>query len=147
LRGEQQAGWAQLCGGKVDFMRSFFLFLLAATIPVLAHHSFTAQYDNNKPVTVTGTVMKIEWTNPHARLYVDMKDASGAVINWELELGSPNILIRYGWRRDLMKVGETVTVEGFLARDGSKTANAKTVKLTDGRVVNAGSSSDLETTK
>ena len=90
---------------------------------------------------------KIEWTNPHARFYVDVKDASGTVTNWELELGSPNTLIRYGWKRDSMKVGEQVTVEGYLARDGSKTANAKTVKFTDGRTVNAGSSSDLDTTK
>ena len=107
--------------------------LLAAAIPVSAHHSFTAQYDSTKPITVTGTVTKIEWTNPHARFYIDVKDANGTVTNWELELGSPNTLIRYGWKRDSMKVGESVTVEGYLARDGSKTANAKTVKFTDGR--------------
>ena len=121
--------------------------LLAAAIPVSAHHSFTAQYDSTKPITVTGTVTKIEWTNPHARFYVDVKDANGTVTNWELELGSPNTLIRYGWKRDSMKVGESVTVDGYLARDGSKTANAKTVKFTDGRTVNAGSSSDLDSTK
>jgi hypothetical protein len=129
-------------------MKAYFLiFLLAAAIPAAAHHSFTAQYDSTKPLTITGTVTKIEWTNPHARFYVDVKDASGAVTSWELELGSPNTLIRYGWKRDSMKVGEQVTVEGYLARDGSKTANAKTVKFTDGRTVNAGSSSDLDTTK
>jgi hypothetical protein len=129
-------------------MRTCFLgFLLAATIPAWAHHSFTAQYDSGKPITLAGTVTKIEWTNPHARFYIDVKDASGTVTNWELELGSPNTLIRYGWKRDSMKVGESVTVDGYLARDGSKTANAKTVKFTDGRVVNAGSSSDLDTTK
>ena len=123
------------------------MILLAAAIPVSAHHSFTAQYDSTKPITVTGTVTKIEWTNPHASFYVDVKDANGTVTNWELELGSPNTLIRYGWKRDSMKVGESVTVEGYLARDGSKTANAKTVKFTDGRTVNAGSSSDLDSTK
>ena len=131
----------------MTFIRTLGLLLALAAIPVFAHHSFTAQYDSNKPVTVTGTVTKIEWTNPHARFYVDAKDASGAMTNWELELGSPNTLIRYGWKRDSMKVGESVTVEGYLARDGSKTANAKTVKFTDGRTVNAGSSSDLDTTK
>ena len=128
-------------------MKTLGLIWALAAIPAFAHHSFTAQYDSNKPVTVTGTVTKIEWTNPHARFYVDAKDASGTVTNWELELGSPNTLIRYGWKRDSMKVGEQVTVEGYLARDGSKTANAKTVKFTDGRTVNAGSSSDLDTTK
>jgi hypothetical protein len=128
-------------------MKAYFFMVLLAAIPAAAHHSFTAQYDSTKPLTVTGTVTKIEWTNPHARFYVDVKDASGAVTNWELELGSPNTLIRYGWKRDSMKVGEQVTVEGYLARDGSKTANAKTVKFTDGRTVNAGSSSDLDTTK
>jgi hypothetical protein len=114
---------------------------------MFGHHSFTAQYDGNKPVTLSGQVTKIEWTNPHARFYIDVKDASGTVINWELELGSPNTLIRYGFKRDSMKVGEQVVVEGYLARDGSKTANAKTVKFSDGRVVNAGSSNDLDPTK
>jgi hypothetical protein len=99
------------------------------------------------PRRVAGAVTKIEWTNPHARFYIDVKDASGAVTNWDVELGSPNTLIRYGWKRDSMHVGEKVTVEGFLARDGSKTANAKTVKFTAGRTVNAGSSGDLDATK
>ena len=130
-------------------MRKLLIFaaFVATGSPTFAHHSFTAQYDVNKPVTLTGGVTKLEWTNPHARFYIDVKDASGAVSSWELELGSPNTLIRYGVKRDSMKVGDQVIVEGYLAKDGSKNANAKTVKFSDGRVVNAGSSADLNTTK
>lgn len=118
-----------------------------AAAMAMGHHSFTAQYDVNKPVTLAGSVTKIEWTNPHARFYMDVKDAGGAVTNWELELGSPNTLIRYGFKRDSLKIGDEITVDGYLAKDGSKLANAKTVKFGDGRVVNAGSSSDLNPTK
>ena len=127
--------------------RYLWLVVAATAVPAWAHHSFSAEYDVKKPITLTGSVAKIEWTNPHVRLYVDVKDAGGAVINWELELGSPNTLIRYGWKRDAVKVGEEVVVEGYLAKDGSKMANAKTVKFTDGRVVNAGSSAYLATTQ
>lgn len=123
------------------------LVLALIAVPALAHHSFIAQYDPNKPVTVKGTVTKLEWTNPHARFYLDVKDTNGTVVNWELELGSPNTLIRYGWKRDSLKVGDEVTVEGYLAKDGSKLANAKSVKFSDGRVVSAGSSADLDSTK
>jgi len=126
------------------------LTVLVALMPsasALAHHSFAGEYDGSKPVTITGTVTKSEWTNPHARFYVDTKEADGSITHWEFELGSPNLLIRYGFSRDLLKVGEEVTVEGYQARDGSKVANAKTVKFSDGKVLSAGSSAALVDTK
>ena len=108
--------------------------------PVIAHHSFAAQYDANKPVTLVGTVTKVEWTNPHARFYVDVKDDKGVVTSWNLELASPNVLRRNGWTRTSLNVGDEVTVEGSLAKNGSKMANARVVTLADGRKVFAGSS-------
>jgi hypothetical protein len=112
-----------------------------------AHHSFVGQFDPNKLVTMSGTVTELEWTNPHAFFYLDVEDADGNVTNWALELGSPNTLIRYQWGRDTMKIGDRITVEGYLARDGTNLANAKTVTFADGRVVNAGSSSSLSSTR
>jgi len=114
--------------------------LLLCTVPMLAHHSFAAEYDSAKPITLTGTVTKVEWMNPHARFYIDVKDEKGEMNNWELELGSPNGLMRQGWTRNSLKKGDQVTISGSLAKDGSKLANARTVKLADGRQVFAGSS-------
>ena len=114
--------------------------LLLCTVPMLAHHSFAAEYDSAKPVTLTGTVTNVEWMNPHARFYIDVKDEKGEMNNWELELGSPNGLMRQGWTRNSLKKGDQVTITGSLAKDGSKLANARTVKLADGRQVFAGSS-------
>lgn len=108
--------------------------------PLIAHHSFAAQYDANKPVTLKGIVSKVEWTNPHARFYVDVRDESGTVTNWNLELASPNVLVRNGWSRRSLNVGDEIVVEGSLAKDGSKMANARVVRLADGRRVFAGSS-------
>jgi len=118
--------------------------LLLCTVPMLAHHSFAAEYDSAKPITLTGTVTKVEWMNPHARFYIDVKDEKGEMNNWELELGSPNGLMRQGWTRNSLKKGDQVTISGSLAKDGSKLANARTVKLADGRQVFAGSSETEE---
>jgi DNA/RNA endonuclease YhcR with UshA esterase domain len=116
--------------------------VVLAAAPLVAHHSFAAEYDASKPVTLKGAVTRLEWTNPHARFYIDVKDETGAVANWNLELASPNVLTRNGWTRNTLKIGEQVTVEGTMAKDGSKMANARVVMLSDGRRVFAGSSQD-----
>ena len=105
-----------------------------------AHHSFAAEYDANKPVTLTGTITKVEWTNPHARFYIDVKDDKGTLTNWNLELASPNALVRNGWTKKSLNIGDVITVEGSRAKDGSNMANARVVTFADGRKVSAGSS-------
>jgi hypothetical protein len=126
---------------RFNFQRAAFA-LFAISMPLLAHHSFQAEYDAGKPLTLTGTVTKLEWTNPHARFYVDVKDASGKVTSWNFELASPNVLRRLGWNRDMMKPGDVVTVKGHRAKDDSTWANANSVTLPDGRTMSAGSSAD-----
>jgi hypothetical protein len=116
--------------------------LLLAALPILAHHSFAAEFDSKQPMTVTGTVTKIEWMNPHTHFYIDVKDDSGKVVNWDIETGSPNALSRRGWTHNALKVGDIVTVEAFRAKDGSALAAARTVKLPDGRRIFGGSAED-----
>ena len=109
-----------------------------------AHHSFAAEYDRDKPIELTGTVTKLEWTNPHARIYIDVKDADGKVQNWDFELGPPNGLMRQGWNRNSLREGHVVTIKGFLSKDQEHVANARSVSLPDGRQVLAGSSFDVD---
>ena len=127
---------------KASLLCGLAMVLGLAAVPAIAHHSFAAEYDAAKPITLTGTVTKVEWMNPHARFYIDVKDESGKMTNWELELGSPNGLMRRGWTRHSMKEGDLVTVQGSLAKDGSSLANARTVKLSDGRQLFAGSATE-----
>jgi hypothetical protein len=107
-----------------------------------AHHSFAAEYDSNRPLTVTGTVVRLEWTNPHARLYIDARDDSGTLVHWDFELGPPTSLMRRGWSRKSLQAGHIVTVEGFHSKTEPNVANARKVTLADGREVFAGSSFD-----
>ena len=116
------------------------LALLLAALPGSAHHSFAAEFDASKPVNLTGAVTKVEWMNPHTWFYIDVKDETGKVTNWAVEMGSPNGLMRAGWTRNSLKQGDSVTVSGSLAKDGSNLANARQVTLADGKRVFAASS-------
>jgi len=107
--------------------------VLASGMSIAAHHSFAAQYDREKPITLKGTVTRLEWANPHIYFYIDVADAGGGTANWAIEGGAPSTLYRAGWRKDSAKVGDLVTVNGFLARDGSKLVNMQTALLADGR--------------
>ena len=121
-------------------MKKFILLLLAcgmftASLPAWSHHSFAAQYDPKQPITLEGKVTKVEWTNPHARFYIDVTGSDGTVRNWNIELGSPNFLKRAGWSRKDLALGENVTINGSKARSGADMANAESIILSTGRQV------------
>ena len=118
------------------------LVLTAAAVPS-AHHSFAAEFDADKPVTLTGAVTKVEWGNPHIWVYMNVRDDHGAMQPWQCEGGAPNTLTRNGWSKDSLKLDESITIDGFLAKDGSKTCNLRTVTLPNGKTVFAGSSAPV----
>ena len=116
-------------------------FVLGLAAPIWAHHSFAAEYDRAKPITLTGTVTKVEWMNPHVYFYIDVKDAEGKTTNWAVELGNPAGLYRRGWKKEALKIGGTTKIEGSMSKDGSNRVNASTVTM-DGKRLFAGSSGE-----
>jgi Family of unknown function (DUF6152) len=118
------------------------LFLVGSVLPVAAHHSFAAEFDDKRPVKLDGTVVKFDFMNPHSWISIDVKNSDGTVVRWSVETGSTNALFRRGWRKESLRAGDHVTIDAFRAKDGSNTANASSVKLPDGRQVSAASSRD-----
>lgn len=116
------------------------LALVVVALPALAHHSFSAEFDEKATTTLRGAVTKVEWFNPHIWVYLDVKDAEGKPQHWQCEGGAPNSLVRNGWTKNSLKQGEEITIDGYLAKDGSKTCNARKVTMADGNSVFAGSS-------
>lgn len=121
-------------------MKRLLVALVLSASAALAHHAFAAEFDGNKPVTVEGTLTKVQWSNPHGWIYVDAPGKDGKIVNWAIEFGSPNSLLRRGLRKTDFPPGIKVTVKGFLAKDGSPTVNASDVTLPDGRNLYTGSS-------
>jgi DNA/RNA endonuclease YhcR with UshA esterase domain len=128
------------------WMKGTLVALLAAgTVGVaLAHHSFSAEFDSAKKLKFTGIVTKVQWRNPHTYFFIDVQDEDGQIHNWAMELGSPNVLMRRGWTRDSLKIGDTVTVEGARARDNSYKGNASSVVTADGKRMFNGTAEEQE---
>ena len=116
--------------------------ILTGAVSASAHHSFAAEFDASKPIRLVGTITKVQWTNPHSFFYVDVKDESGNVVNWACEGGGPGALSRRGWKRGDLKLGDTLVVDGYMARDGSHLIDARRVTLPDGRSIYGGSQGD-----
>ena len=127
---------------KTSFPAVFAVLALAAAIPAHAHHSFAAEFDGSRSVRLTGTITRIEWSNPHSYFFIDVKDDKGAVVNWGCEGAGPGALTRRGWKKGDVKLGDTLIVDGYPAKDGSHLIDARRVRLPDGRSVSGGSAGD-----
>jgi Family of unknown function (DUF6152) len=127
-------------------MKRLFLLLaavfLSASLPLFAHHSFAAEYDQKQPITLKGVVTKLDWMNPHVYFYLDVTDSDGKVTHWACEAGNPNALARRGWKKDSLKTGDQVTIQAFRAKDASNTVNARSIVLADGKKIFAGAADD-----